>query len=402
MLSQFSFCNFKSYRDDTTFDFQAEAALEFEETLITDSKSTSLLPVSVVYGPNGGGKTNLLQALACLIVTVVKPICELDKNRISLVVRQEVEARPFLLDSESREKPVEFEIYFRTGGCEYRYYISLLGGEVVSEHLYWRKLGGKSTGTVFTREGGDIKLGSSIKKSGINRQVNPKMPYLSFLAINYDIPVIAEVQRWFESCMIQSYAASEIDRRIMMLDDPGTKGLIIRALNDLGIDITDYRYDQEEMRLYTERQIDGKAFALPFEMESDGTRKLLAALPMLIIALREGRLVIVDELDAKLHPKLLKYIIRMFKNKEFNKKGAQLLFTSHDMTTMRNTVFRRDEIWFAAADAKHESRIYSLYDIRNADDSHVNNKSAYDKQYLEGRYGADPYLQNMLDGGGFS
>ena len=401
MISQFSFSNFKSYKADTTFDFQAGAIPEFEESLIIEEKATPLLPVSVVYGPNGGGKTNLLQALSCLISTVVKPIIELDKNRVNLVIQHEIEVKPFLFDSDSREKPTEFEIYFRTGENEYRYYISLKDNEVVSEYLYWRALGGKRTGTLFTREGSEIELGPSIKKNGINRQVNPKMPYLSFLAINYDLEPIAEVQRWFESCIIQSYATSEIDRKIMQMDDPDTKKLIIRALNDLGIDISDYRYNQDEMRFFSERVIDGKVYALPFESESDGTKKLLAALPMIIIALREGRLVIVDELDSKLHPMLLRYIIRMFKNKELNKNGAQLLFTSHDMTTMRNTVFRRDEIWFAATDEAHASQIYSLYDIRNADGSHVNNKSAYDKQYLEGRYGADPYLQNMLDGGAF-
>ncbi len=80
------------------------------------------------------------------------------------------------------------------------------------------------------------------------------------------------------------------------------------------------------------------------------------------MALKEGRLVIVDELDAKLHPKLLRYVIRLFTNPEINKNGAQLLFTSHDMSTMKNSIFRRDEIWFA----------------------------------VEGRYGADPYLRNML------
>ena len=325
----------------------------------------------------------------------------MDKNRMDLVIQHEIEVKPFLFDKDSRENPTEFEIYFRTGGNEYRYYFALRDNEVVSEYLYWRALGGKRTGTVFTREGSEIELGPSIKKNGINRQVNPKMPYISFLAINYDLEPIAEVQRWFESCIIQSYTTSEIDRKIMQMDNPDTKKLIIRALNDLGIDISDYRYNQDEMRFYSERVIDGKVYALPFESESDGTKKLLAALPMLIIALREGRLVIVDELDSKLHPKLLRYIIRMFKNKELNKNGAQLLFTSHDMTTMRNTVFRRDEIWFAATDEAHESQIYSLYDIRNADDSHVNNKSAYDKQYLEGRYGADPYLQNMFDGGAF-
>ena len=78
---------------------------------------------------------------------------------------------------------------------------------------------------------------------------------------------------------------------------------------------------------------------------------------------------------------------------------AQLLFTSHDIATMKNTVFRRDEIWFAALDENHSSQVYFLYEIRREDNERVNNTAAYDKQYLEGRYGADPYLQNMLSGG---
>ena len=133
--------------------------------------------------------------------------------------------------------------------------------------------------------------------------------------------------------------------------------------------------------------------------ESDGTKKMIAALPVILLALQEGRLVIIDELDAKLHPKLLRYVISLFKNKNVNKKGAQLLFTSHDMTTMKNTVFRRDEIWFAAENERHESEIYSLYEIRRENNERVNSTAAYDKQYLEGRYGADPYLTNMLAGG---
>jgi len=119
-------------------------------------------------------------------------------------------------------------------------------------------------------------------------------------------------------------------------------------------------------------------------------------LPILLVALQDGRLVIIDELDAKLHPKLLRYIIRLFKNPEINSRGAQLVFSSHDLTTMKNTVFRRDEIWFSALDKNHESKIYSLYDIRDENDRHVNSAAAYDKQYMEGRYGADPYLENLL------
>ena len=89
-------------------------------------------------------------------------------------------------------------------------------------------------------------------------------------------------------------------------------------------------------------------------------KKLFTMIPFILLALQQGRLVIVDELDAKLHPKLLRYIISLFKNTKINKYGAQLLFTSHDLTTMNNKVFRRDEIWFAALNELKSSEIYSL------------------------------------------
>ena len=399
MLCQFSFQNFKSYKDETTFDFQAAAIPEFDASLLGEEKSGRLLPVGVVYGPNGGGKSNLLQALSCLITTVVKPIRDLEKTREDIVIQQKAECEPFLFDDISRDKPTEFQVYFRQGKNEYRYYLALKEDEVVSEALYWRTIGGRKTGTVFEREESNITLGASINKASINTSVNPKMPYLSFLAINYDIPVIAEVQKWFESCVIRNYANPVVDRTVMISKNDDVKRWIVQALNDMGIDLTGYRFDENEKQLYTQRTVNGKSYELRFVDESDGTQKLIAVLPVLLMALREGRLVIIDELDAKLHPKLLRYVIAMFKNPKINQNGAQLIFTSHDVTTMRNTVFRRDEIWFAAENDNHESEIYSLYEIRREDNERVNNTAAYDKQYLEGRYGADPYLRNMLTGG---
>ena len=399
MLCQFSFQNFKSYKEETTFDFQAAAIPEFSASLLGEEKSGRLLPVGVVYGPNGGGKSNLLQALSCLITTVVKPIHDLEKTREDIVIQQKAECEPFLFDDTSHDKPTEFQVYFRQGKNEYRYYLALKEDEVVSEALYWRAIGGRKTGTVFEREGSNITLGVSINKASINTSVNPKIPYLSFLAINYDIPVIAEVQKWFESCVIRNYANPVVDSTVMISKNDDVKKRIVQALNDMGIDLTGYRFDENEKQLYTQRTVNGKSYELRFMDESDGTQKLIAVLPVLLMALREGRLVIIDELDAKLHPKLLRYVIAMFKNPKINQNGAQLIFTSHDVTTMRNTVFRRDEIWFAAENDNHESEIYSLYEIRREDNERVNNTAAYDKQYLEGRYGADPYLRNMLTGG---
>ena len=213
--------------------------------------------------------------------------------------------------------------------------------------------------------------------------------------------MIAEVQSWFEACIIRNYANPKTEWELWVSEDETIKKFALRALNDMGIDLTDYRYDRENRHLYTRRTIHNKVFELDYLEESAGTQKLIAILPVLLIALKEGRLVVFDELDAKLHPKLLRYVVSLFKDTTLNQHGAQLLFSSQDMTTLKNTVFRRDEIWFAAENEAHESEIYSLYDIRREDNEHVNNTAAYDKQYLEGRYGADPYLTNMLAGGGW-
>ena len=120
MLCQFTFCNFKSYKNETVFDFQAEPLPEFSDTLLGEDKGGKLLPVSVVYGPNGGGKSNLLRALSCLISTVTKPIRQLNKNREPFIVQQEDKSEPFLLDHESRKiRRTDFEIYFRQGANQY-------------------------------------------------------------------------------------------------------------------------------------------------------------------------------------------------------------------------------------------------------------------------------------------
>ena len=118
------------------------------------------------------------------------------------------------------------------------------------------------------------------------------MPYLSFLTINYDIPEISEVMTWFESCIIRSYANPMVEHQIMLEKYTEYKNQFIQALNDMDIDITDYRYDEDSKQLYMKRKLGKKEYELSFTEESDGTRKLIAALPVVLLALREGRLVI--------------------------------------------------------------------------------------------------------------
>ena len=139
MLCQFSFQNFKSYKDETTFDFRAMAIPEFQDALIRQEKAEDLLPVSAVYGPNGGGKTNLLQAFFCLINLVVKPIHALEKNRQPMIFQQGSSVAPFMLDESSANEPTIFQVFFRVGEKEYQYYISLKE-EIVFESLLWLSL----------------------------------------------------------------------------------------------------------------------------------------------------------------------------------------------------------------------------------------------------------------------
>ena len=109
-------------------------------------------------GHNSYNESDLLQALSCLISTIVKPIHDLEKTRENIIIQQRVSYEPFMLDETSREQPTEFELFFCQGKNEYRYYLALLNEEIVSESLYWRAIGGKRTGTVFEREYSKIEL----------------------------------------------------------------------------------------------------------------------------------------------------------------------------------------------------------------------------------------------------
>lgn len=134
-------------------------------------------------------------------------------------------------------------------------------------------------------------------------------------------------------------------------------------------------------------------YDLLLNIESMGTQKIFNLLPFIVSGLRNGSVLVVDELDAKIHPKMLERIIGLFTDKKNNPRGAQLLFTSHDLSTMNSEVFRRDEIWFAAKNAEESTELYSLADLKGQDGEKIRSDASYSKQYLAGRYGADPYFK---------
>ena len=133
--------------------------------------------------------------------------------------------------------------------------------------------------------------------------------------------------------------------------------------------------------------------------KNSGTKKLFGLLPYIAKSLVRGTTVVIDELDVKIHPLLLQYIIEMFTDMSINKHGGKLIFTSHDLSTMNNNVYRRDEIWFVAKGKGQNTKLYSLVEFKDDNGVLVRKDAKYDKQYLEGKYGADPYLQKIIDWG---
>ena len=402
MLCQFTFKNFKSYKNETVFDMQAVSSQGFVDSLLqSGDDSKTHLPVSVIYGPNAGGKSNLLDAFTCVNALVMTPVLILNNKQTNNL---RVNITPFLFNDTSQNEPTEFELYFRPNDeYEYKYFVKVFGGKIIEECLYRRKTKPKSRISIlFERDSDGIKLGSSINKASINKDVNDQMPYLSFLYINYKLEPIVLAVSWFEKCIIRNYANPFAENRLIMGKGEIFKKKLISLMNDMGINISDFEFiekssDDNSVDIFFEHTVNGQKYKLNIMQESNGTQKLFNVLPFVIIALSEGRLLVFDELDAKLHPKMLKFIIMLFKNPEINTQNAQLLFTSHDISTMKSSVFRTDEIWFACKLDDESSDLYSLYEMRDESGNHIQPSAAFDKQYLEGRYGADPYFQNMME-----
>lgn len=126
--------------------------------------------------------------------------------------------------------------------------------------------------------------------------------------------------------------------------------------------------------------------------ESAGTNRLFDLVYLIVNALKDGSPLIIDELDRALHPLITKYIIELFNSAKTNPNGAQLIFTTHDTNLLSSKIFRRDQIWFVEKDKTESSDLYCLAEFKDAEGVKVRNDRSFEKDYIQGRYGAIPYL----------
>ena len=403
MLCQFTVKNYKSIRDEVTFDMQAAAISEQEDKIIKDKDREQFLPVSAIYGPNGGGKSNVLEALHTLAAKVLRPLYAAGTSEERIFLQKKLIIEPFAFSEETKDQPTEFEVFFRTESAEYRYILHVKKDVVVYENLERVKLDTKRRSALFERHE-EIVLKGVFSKLKISDELSAALPLLSYLGITYKKnEVVKDVLEWFEYgiCFL-NYGDPMKELPMAVSTSEDVKQLMLDMIQEMDLDIVDFRAVKDEndkINVYTKHMADGYKAELNLLEESSGTRKLVGLMPFIAVSLLTGTVLVIDELDAKIHPVLLRHIIMMFSDMSINKKKAQLIFTSHDLSTMNSEVFRRDEIWFAAKGNAQNSKLYSLAEFKNEKGESVRKDAKFDKQYLEGKYGADPYLRRIIDWG---
>lgn len=403
MLCQFTVKNYKSIRDEATFDMQAAAISEHEDKVIVDKDGEQFLPVSAIYGPNGGGKSNVLEALHTLAAKVLRPLYATGDNEDRIFLQKKLIIEPFAFSEETKNEPTEFEIFFRTEIAEYRYILHVKKDVVVYESLDRVKLDTGRRSALFERDE-EIVLKGVFAKLKISDELSATLPLLSYLGITYKKnEVVKDVLEWFEYGVdFLNYGNPIEELRMAVSNSDDVKQLMLDMIQEMDLDILDFRVVEDEndrIDVYTKHMVEGYEAELNLLEESSGTKKLFGLMPFIAASLLTGTVLVIDELDAKIHPVLLRHIIMMFNDMNINKKKAQLIFTSHDLSTMNSEVFRRDEIWFVAKGNAQNSKLYSLVEFKNEKGESVRKDAKFDKQYLEGKYGADPYLRRIIDWG---
>lgn len=398
MIITFEFNNFRSAKKDCFIDFRKANMSQHKESLIANE----YLPVTVIYGPNGGGKSTIVLALGYLINLVIAPIHQI---RGEMLPKQTF--KPFLLDSDSKNKPSEFRITFCLNECyqnQYRYYIKVFGGRILEETLFEKENDDTAT-PLFNRNEKGVELNDKFKDMIVSPELNPTIPYLSLCAIMFPQTELGKIGTWFDNVLMVDFGNPGTELFLPQFlskvsEQPSIKKLINRLLSGMKlIDeyelVSDSSNGVQNKKIKTYHNVFNETYNLFYDDESMGTKKMMQIAPSLALALQLGNVLVVDELDAKLHPKMLEYIISMFTDKTINTHGAQLIFTSHDMYTLSSKVFRRDEIYFACKNEDASTVVYSLADIKDEDNRMSRPDLSFSKKYLEGKYGSDPYFTKM-------
>ena len=422
MLIEVSVENFRSVKEEVTLSMLATSDDSLEENLIKTKvlKKDSLLKSAVIYGPNASGKSNILRALLFLKALV--------QNSHNHQKGMGIHFSPFKLDKSFILKPTKLKVVFIKNNLKYVYGVSFNGEKIIDEFLYYYP-SNKKKAVIFERHDTNkynFTIDKSIQKF-ISQRTLDNVLYLSKSTQEKYEKTTAAFD-WFKE-ILQGIGTEEINHLILtkftvnLLSDPEIKKLILKALNEADFGIKDIATSKKKIKVeeisfpkdmpqeikdlifkggQELEQTDLKMFHkvidendnsaaeayLDIQEESEGTKRFFSLIGPWIDALNKGIVLIVDELEIKLHPFLNKFLIKLFHLNSQNKNNAKLIFTTHNTELLDQKLFRRDQIWFTEKKpASGSTDLYSLVEFSPRKDKDIK------KGYLTGRYGALPFIR---------
>ena len=407
MLIRFSFKNFKSFKDENVLDMEATSLKEHEYNLVKTDQ-VNLLKVAAIYGANASGKTNVLQAFDYM----KKRILVSDDSKKNSPIDED-NVYSYMINNE----PISLEVEILAKNNKiYKYGFDVLKDSIISEWLYIKKI--NKFYSIFEREKNNVTMKSNNKISGL-ANIDERTLFLNIYSkIDKDNEDFNNVYDWFVNAnyldlgnpRFEDFINTRISLKI--LSDEKYKKELLRFIKtfDSGIEgikttpnsLEEVQNNNRVVKVeLIHRGENNELKALPLELESNGTRKMFHLFDFFMDALRNGMVLFIDELDAKLHPLLTRYIINLFHNSETNIGNGQLIYSTHDTVNLNKDTFRRDEIWFTEKNRDGVSELYALSDYILDDDGDrktskkVRNDATYNKDYLTGRYGAIPVLEEF-------
>lgn len=412
MIIQFTVGNWKSFKDKVTISMvaakiKAKDPQVDEGILIPVAKGFNLLTSAAVYGANASGKSNLISAIEFMRSFII------DSSRESQTGKP-IEVEKFKLSTETINEPTYFEMIFILENRRHRYGFIVTREKVVEEWLYLVPT--IKEAKLFTRKLDVFEMGSKFSESkDLVEKTRSNALFVSVLA-QFNSEIATNIVDWFRNLRVMVGSSSTfpdytkvflkqellIDRVIKLVKelDTGINGITVEDTQDeapswvpkdkLGVwrDINSTIKTLHPVFDAKGIQVSEQVFDMNQE-ESDGTRKIILMSGYLILALETGGVLIIDEMEARLHPLITKAIIRMFNSKETNPNRAQLILTTHDTNMLDKNLFRRDQIWFTEKDDHGASHLYSLVEFKPRNDASL------ESNYLQGRYGAIPFLGNL-------
>lgn len=414
MLVEFAVENFKSIRNEARLNLVASRGDEQRDThlvkpeLSGDVHNEPLVRSTAIYGPNAAGKSNLVNALDAMQYIVTRSTEHIG----------ELPVTPFLLDPDCEDEATMLEVLCIAEGVRYQYGFRATQHHVTDEWLFAWPRGRLQVW--FERTEKEWKFGPKLTgdKKVWQRATRPNALYLS-TAISLNSEQLRPIYDWFDERLKVVDARGWANFYSMSWCRDQRKSEIVDFLNVADLGIADVRVVEKEIqprllrrdmdpdrkqhlvhkrpgkKISEVRLIHDTGNSSPSELqlrdESDGTQRIFALAGPWIDSLKNGNVIVFDELHASLHPALVKFLVDQFHDPKLNARGAQLVFTTHDTSILNQDVFRRDQIWFCERNERQETHLFPLTDF-----SPRKGLENLERSYLGGRYGALPIIEQRI------